>query len=63
MNLKNSVNGTVALHVNPRLKEGVLVRNSQISGSWGSEERHVSIMPFSRGHAFQVNEGVWRRRA
>ncbi|KAJ6663830.1 hypothetical protein lerEdw1_009909 [Lerista edwardsae] len=54
VNLKNSLNGNVALHVNPRLKEGELVRNTQVNGSWGSEERHGSAMPFSRGQAFQM---------
>lgn len=54
VNLKNSLNGNVALHINPRLKEGTLVRNTLINGSWGSEERHLSAMPFSRGHAFQM---------
>ncbi|XP_066494927.1 galectin-9-like isoform X2 [Tiliqua scincoides] len=54
VNLKNSLNNNIALHINPRLKENALVRNTLINGSWGSEERHASAMPFSCGQAFQM---------
>ncbi|XP_006032584.1 galectin-9-like isoform X2 [Alligator sinensis] len=54
VNLKNALTGNTALHINPRLREGALVRNTQTSGSWGSEERHVSTMPFAAGQAFQM---------
>lgn len=45
----------IALHVNPRLPQNYIVRNSQINGRWGKEEV-TSAMPFTlkRGHPFSV---------
>nr|XP_028595809.1 uncharacterized protein LOC114602131 [Podarcis muralis] len=54
VNLKNTMSGNIALHINPRLKEGAIVRNTFIHGSWGSEERHLPAMPFSPGQAFHM---------
>ncbi|XP_038238248.1 LOW QUALITY PROTEIN: galectin-4-like [Dermochelys coriacea] len=54
VNLKNSMTGNIALHSHPRLKEKALVRNTQSHGTWGSEERHVAILPFVPGQAFQM---------
>uniref|UniRef100_A0A8D0L7S1 Galectin n=1 Tax=Sphenodon punctatus TaxID=8508 RepID=A0A8D0L7S1_SPHPU len=54
VNLKNTMTGNIMLHINPRLKEGVLVRNTLTNGSWGSEERQIYSMPFSFGQAFQM---------
>ncbi|XP_026544554.1 galectin-4-like [Notechis scutatus] len=54
VNLKNILLGNIALHVNPRFKEGALVRNSFINGAWGSEERNVAFLPFCPGQAFQL---------
>ncbi|XP_026571217.1 galectin-4-like [Pseudonaja textilis] len=54
VNLKNLLLGNIALHVNPRFKEGALVRNSFINGAWGSEERNVAFLPFCPGQAFQL---------
>nr|XP_025036712.1 galectin-4-like [Pelodiscus sinensis] len=54
VNLKHSLTGNIALHINPRLKEQALVRNTQTHGTWGSEERQVSTLPFSPGQAFQM---------
>ncbi|XP_067412661.1 galectin-9-like [Emydura macquarii macquarii] len=54
INLKNSLTGNIALHINPRMNERALVRNTQTHGAWGSEERHVSSLPFSLGQAFQM---------
>ncbi|XP_007421577.2 galectin-4-like [Python bivittatus] len=54
VNLKNILTGNIALHVNPRLKDGVLVRNSFISGAWGTEERNIAFLPFSPGQAFHM---------
>ncbi|XP_033014267.1 galectin-4-like isoform X2 [Lacerta agilis] len=54
VNLKNTMSGNIALHINPRLKEGAVVRNTFIHGSWGSEERHLLAMPFSPGQAFHM---------
>ncbi|XP_050783809.1 galectin-4-like isoform X2 [Gopherus flavomarginatus] len=54
INLKNSMTGNIALNINPRLRERALVRNTQMHGMWGSEERHLSTLPFMPGQAFQM---------
>ncbi|XP_030400506.1 galectin-4-like isoform X2 [Gopherus evgoodei] len=54
IDLKNSMTGNIALHINPRLRERALVRNTQMQGIWGSEERHLSTLPFMPGQAFQM---------
>ncbi|XP_010565510.1 PREDICTED: galectin-5-like [Haliaeetus leucocephalus] len=55
-NLWSSASGDLVLHVNPRLREGVLVRNTRQHGSWGPEERQTTgPMPFQRGQPFQVS--------
>ncbi|XP_044161633.1 galectin-9-like [Bufo gargarizans] len=60
VNLLNSRTRNIQLHINPRLREGVIVRNTQDRGKWGPEERHMSYMPFHPGQSFQLeirNEG------
>ncbi|XP_044291156.1 galectin-9-like [Varanus komodoensis] len=54
VNLRNTMTGNIALQINPRLKEGVLVRNTCTNSMWGSEERHMSAMPFFPGQAFHM---------
>ncbi|KAK9394382.1 galectin-9-like [Crotalus adamanteus] len=54
VNLKNILMGNIALPVNPRFKEGALVRNSFINGCWGSEERNIAFLPFCLGQTFQL---------
>ncbi|XP_075346059.1 galectin-9-like [Mycteria americana] len=55
-NLWSSGSGDVVLHVNPRLREAALVRNTKERGCWGPEERHTAgAMPFQRGQPFQVS--------
>ncbi|XP_014651848.1 PREDICTED: galectin-9-like, partial [Ceratotherium simum simum] len=45
----------IAFHLNPRFKENAVVRNTQVNGSWGPEERSLSgKMPFTRGQSFSV---------
>ncbi|CAH2314666.1 Xgalectin-iva [Pelobates cultripes] len=61
VNLLNSRTRNIYLHINPRFREGALVRNTQDRGTWGPEERHMSYMPFSPGQNFQMeirNEGA-----
>uniref|UniRef100_A0A8C6LSF0 Galectin n=1 Tax=Nothobranchius furzeri TaxID=105023 RepID=A0A8C6LSF0_NOTFU len=44
----------IAFHMNPRMKEGVVVRNSRSGGQWGPEERELSTNPFQEGQYFDV---------
>ncbi|XP_066437216.1 galectin-4-like isoform X1 [Eleutherodactylus coqui] len=60
INLLNSRTRNIHLHVNPRFREGAVVRNTQDRGTWGPEERTMSYMPFIPGQSFQIeikNEG------
>lgn len=45
----------VAFHMNPRVREGIVVRNSMIGGNWGQEERELSMNPFMEGQYFDVS--------
>ncbi|KAL2095732.1 hypothetical protein ACEWY4_007880 [Coilia grayii] len=45
----------VAFHMNPRLQDGDIVRNSCIGGSWGQEEREFSFNPFQEGQYFDIS--------
>ncbi|OBS70137.1 hypothetical protein A6R68_01319 [Neotoma lepida] len=57
INFKVGPSGDIALHINPRMGEGV-VRNSFMNGSWGSEERKITYNPFGPGQFFDVSLGV-----
>ncbi|XP_060115217.1 galectin-9 [Heteronotia binoei] len=53
INLK--VGQDTAFHLNPRFNEKVIVRNSQFSGRWGTEERHLpGSMPLQPEQAFTI---------
>ena len=40
--------------MNPRVREGVVVRNSMMDGDWGPEERELTVSPFMEGQYFDV---------
>ncbi|MGH0170910.1 UNVERIFIED_CONTAM: hypothetical protein FKN15_069416 [Acipenser sinensis] len=42
----------IVFHLNPRILENVVVRNSFIGGSWGQEERELEFNPFQAGQYF-----------
>lgn len=48
-------NKDIALHINPRLPQNYIVRNSYVNGNWDKEEV-TSALPFNlkRGHTFAI---------
>ncbi|XP_006161792.1 galectin-4 [Tupaia chinensis] len=55
INFKVSSTRDTALHINPRMTENAVVRNSHLNGSWGSEERKISYNPFGPGQFFDLS--------
>ncbi|XP_075773318.1 galectin-4 isoform X2 [Pelodiscus sinensis] len=45
----------IALHINPRVNERLVVRNSRLNGQWGSEERELPHNPFQPGQYFDLS--------
>ncbi|XP_061452608.1 galectin-4 [Rhineura floridana] len=45
----------IALHINPRMNERVVVRNSFLNGHWGGEERELPNNPFQPGQYFDLS--------
>ncbi|KAM8952254.1 galectin-4-like [Pelodytes ibericus] len=55
INLKVTTTNDIALHFNPRMGENSVVRNSQLRGSWGHEERSQPFNPFMPGQYFDIS--------
>ncbi|KAM6973015.1 galectin-4-like [Aplochiton taeniatus] len=57
MSINFMVSGSreIAFHMNPRVREGMVVRNSMIGGVWGQEERELSLNPFMEGQYFDMS--------
>ncbi|XP_062996019.1 galectin-4-like [Elgaria multicarinata webbii] len=45
----------IILHINPRMDERAVVRNSYLNGRWGPEERELTFNPFQRGQYFDLS--------
>ncbi|XP_030052379.1 galectin-8 [Microcaecilia unicolor] len=54
VDLKPSDSNVIALHLNPRVKSQVFVRNSYLYESWGEEEKKLPDFPFSPGMYFEM---------
>uniref|UniRef100_A0A7N4Q0Q4 Galectin n=1 Tax=Sarcophilus harrisii TaxID=9305 RepID=A0A7N4Q0Q4_SARHA len=59
INFKEADSENVALHINPRLSDGVVVRNTFMDGKWGKEEKTITFNPFTWGQYFDVSLGAW----
>uniref|UniRef100_A0A8C0GYR2 Galectin n=1 Tax=Chelonoidis abingdonii TaxID=106734 RepID=A0A8C0GYR2_CHEAB len=55
INFKMGYSRDIALHINPRLNERVVVRNSLLNGQWGAEERALPHNPFQPGQYFDLS--------
>ncbi|XP_043574206.1 lectin, galactoside-binding, soluble, 9 (galectin 9)-like 1 [Chiloscyllium plagiosum] len=55
INLKPSTSPDIAFHISPRFRtEKVVVRNSYLRNSWGTEERALAENPLSLGQPFEI---------
>ncbi|CAM4689819.1 unnamed protein product [Caretta caretta] len=62
INFKMGYSKDIALHINPRLNEKTVVRNSLLNGQWGSEERELPHNPFQPGQYFDLSIRCGNRR-
>ncbi|XP_038150179.1 galectin-8 [Cyprinodon tularosa] len=54
VNLRDVSGSNIVLHLNPRVKKGVFVRNSFLSECWGPEETNLGSFPFAAGEYFEM---------
>ncbi|XP_069042521.1 galectin-4 [Lepisosteus oculatus] len=55
MNFMVGFSRDIAFHLNPRVAEGLVVRNSCLGGSWGQEESDLEFNPFQEGQYFEIS--------
>ncbi|XP_036393396.1 galectin-4-like [Megalops cyprinoides] len=55
INFMASGSRDIAFHFNPRIMEGLVVRNCYMGGSWGEEDRELNFNPFQEGQYFDIS--------